>query len=69
MDALVNRPNHVLENQRKLQADPRFIHQKMPRAGLYMRAYMTLFALGLGGALYGTQEMIRGKGKVAKAGE
>lgn len=78
-------PNRVLERQRQLQSDPRFIHQKMPRSGLYMselaystmlaskcarsltgyhrisvspaEAYLTLFACGLGGALYGTQAM------------
>lgn len=32
-------PNRVPEMQRALQNDARFIHQKMPRAKLYMRAF------------------------------
>ena len=31
-------PNRVPEMQRALQNDTRFMHQKMPRAKLYMRA-------------------------------
>lgn len=34
-------PNRVPEMQRALQNDTRFIHQKMPRAKLYMRAFAT----------------------------
>lgn len=36
MDALVNRPNTILARQKAIQADPRPVFLKTPRARLYL---------------------------------
>ncbi|GAA96466.1 uncharacterized protein L969DRAFT_74702 [Mixia osmundae IAM 14324] len=59
MDGLVNRSNSVVERQRALQADSRMVYQKLPRARLYMTAFMSLFAVGLAGVSYGTVKMAK----------
>ncbi|KAL8279218.1 hypothetical protein RQP46_008474 [Phenoliferia psychrophenolica] len=61
MDALVSRPNTVLPRQRALQADPRAVYLKTPRAKLYMGLYLTLWTVGLTGSLFGSYKMVRAK--------
>ncbi|KDE04981.1 hypothetical protein MVLG_04629 [Microbotryum lychnidis-dioicae p1A1 Lamole] len=61
VDSLVNRPNTIHARQAALQADPRPVYQKMPRARLYMGAFLTLFTIGTVGIARGTFNMMRGK--------
>ncbi|KAN0060640.1 hypothetical protein ACQY0O_007298 [Thecaphora frezii] len=61
MDSLVYRKNHVPERQRALQADPRPVYQRLPRARLYMGVFMTLFGIGMYGTFAGYYNMAVGK--------
>ncbi|GAA5852530.1 hypothetical protein JCM5353_004111 [Sporobolomyces roseus] len=57
LDALVNRPNTILEQQKRFQADQRAVFQKMPRSRLYMGAFLTVFGVGVLGITQGVYKM------------
>ncbi|BGP44513.1 hypothetical protein JCM10450v2_000327 [Rhodotorula kratochvilovae] len=61
LDALVNRPNTIHARQAAFQADTRHVFQKVPRAGLYMAGFLTLFSVGTLGVLQGAYKMAVGK--------
>ncbi|KAG0146850.1 hypothetical protein CROQUDRAFT_656832 [Cronartium quercuum f. sp. fusiforme G11] len=58
---LVNLPNRIPEKQRAFQSDHRLVHQKLPRARLYMGIYYTIFTSSLLFSTYGMYQLIRGK--------
>ncbi|OBZ70504.1 hypothetical protein A0H81_09685 [Grifola frondosa] len=63
LGALVNRPNHVVEKQKLVQASTAPIYYRLPHSRLYVNTYFSLFALGALGSLYGAFSLIRGKPK------
>ncbi|KAM0752969.1 hypothetical protein T439DRAFT_323584 [Meredithblackwellia eburnea MCA 4105] len=61
MDQLVYRPNTILQQQKVMQADPRAVYLKTPRAKLYMGLYLAVFTVGVVGSLHGAYKMARGQ--------
>ncbi|EGG04221.1 uncharacterized protein MELLADRAFT_89542 [Melampsora larici-populina 98AG31] len=58
---LTNLPNRIPEKQRAFQADTRLVHQKLPRARLYMGVYYTIFTSSMLFSTYGLYKLIKGK--------
>ncbi|CAL1700253.1 unnamed protein product [Somion occarium] len=65
LSALINKPNHVPELQRKVQAA--FPHEPVyyakPHGKLYVRTYYGFFAAGVLGVLYGSYSLLFTKPK------
>ncbi|KAI8393399.1 uncharacterized protein BYT42DRAFT_550918 [Radiomyces spectabilis] len=60
--SLVNRPNHVLANQRYFQAPSnQLLFMRGPRDKLFVYGTFLVLGTGLVGALWGAGRMIRGE--------
>ncbi|EFP83243.1 uncharacterized protein PGTG_09196 [Puccinia graminis f. sp. tritici CRL 75-36-700-3] len=58
---LTNLPNRIPEKQRMFQGDHRLVHQKLPRARVYMGIYYTIFGASMLWSANGLYKLIRGK--------
>ncbi|KAL0950113.1 hypothetical protein HGRIS_010110 [Hohenbuehelia grisea] len=47
LSALYNRPNSILEKQRRIQNDHRQLWYRLPRSGLYMGTFYATFTVGM----------------------
>ncbi|PLW54902.1 hypothetical protein PCANC_05934, partial [Puccinia coronata f. sp. avenae] len=56
---LTNLPNRIPEKQRMFQGDHRLVHQKLPRARLYMGIYYTIFGASMLWSANGLYKLIR----------
>ncbi|RDX53830.1 hypothetical protein K466DRAFT_580190 [Polyporus arcularius HHB13444] len=61
LNALVNKPNHVVERQKLVQSQHIPIYYRLPRSKIYVRAYYAIFTVGMLSSAYGAFELIRGK--------
>ncbi|KAJ7098651.1 hypothetical protein B0H15DRAFT_945160 [Mycena belliarum] len=65
LDFVYNRPNRVLELQKKYQADTRPIYLRPAGARVTLATYGVLFSLGMMSTLYGMGCLVTGYGKPA----
>ncbi|EJF62346.1 hypothetical protein BD309DRAFT_519344 [Dichomitus squalens] len=61
LNALVNKPNRVVEKQKLVQSSHEPIYYRLPRSKLYVNAYFALFTVGMLSSTYGIYRLIRGK--------
>ncbi|OJT05393.1 hypothetical protein TRAPUB_3834 [Trametes pubescens] len=61
INVLVNKPNHVVEKQRLVQASHEPIYYRLPRSKLYVRSYYALFTVGMLSTAFGAFQLIKGK--------
>ncbi|KAH7931161.1 hypothetical protein BV22DRAFT_1052913 [Leucogyrophana mollusca] len=61
LDAVVNRPNRVLERQKAIQSSHLPIYYRLPRSRLYLGTYFTMWTLGMVGTTYGIYSLAFGK--------
>ncbi|KAI0720381.1 hypothetical protein C8T65DRAFT_634341 [Cerioporus squamosus] len=61
LNALVNKPNHVVERQKLVQNQHIPIYYRLPRSKLYVRTYYAIFTVGMISTAYGAFQLIRGK--------
>ncbi|KAF9238833.1 hypothetical protein BU15DRAFT_75054 [Melanogaster broomeanus] len=61
LDALVNRPNRVLEEQKAFQSSHLPIYLRPPRAKLYLGMYFSLYVIGMCGTAFGAYSLVFSK--------
>ncbi|KAI0092140.1 hypothetical protein BDY19DRAFT_990877 [Irpex rosettiformis] len=61
LSSLYNKPNHVYELQKLVQASHEPTYLRLPRSRLYVGTYYTLFCVGMTGVVYGAYNLIKGK--------
>ncbi|POV98302.1 hypothetical protein PSHT_14088 [Puccinia striiformis] len=59
LNYLTNLPNRVPEKQKIFQGDHRLVHQKLPRAKIYMGIYYTIFGASMLWSAGGLYQLIR----------
>ncbi|EGO02216.1 hypothetical protein SERLA73DRAFT_178046 [Serpula lacrymans var. lacrymans S7.3] len=61
IDAVVNKPNRILERQQVIQHSHKPVYYRLPRSRLYLGTYYSLFTLGMFGTTYGIYSLAFGK--------
>ncbi|KAH7912965.1 hypothetical protein BJ138DRAFT_1124801 [Hygrophoropsis aurantiaca] len=61
LDALVNRPNNILERQKAIQSSHLPVYYRLPRSKLYVKSYMALWSIGMVGTTLGIYTLAFGK--------
>ncbi|RPD66903.1 hypothetical protein L226DRAFT_565678 [Lentinus tigrinus ALCF2SS1-7] len=61
LNALVNKPNHIVEKQKFVQNQHIPIYYRLPRSKLYVKTYYAIFTVGMLSTAYGAFQLIRGK--------
>nr|GAT46535.1 predicted protein [Mycena chlorophos] len=69
LDPIINRPNRVLELQKKYQADPRPVFLRPAGAKQTLVVYGAIFATGMLSTVYGIGCLVTGYGKAAQKQE
>ncbi|EPQ58951.1 hypothetical protein GLOTRDRAFT_125270 [Gloeophyllum trabeum ATCC 11539] len=61
LNAVVNKPYHIIERQKMVQRSHKPIYYRLPRSNIYMASYYSLFTVGMCGVVYGAYSLIKGK--------
>ncbi|KAF9266205.1 hypothetical protein L218DRAFT_996967 [Marasmius fiardii PR-910] len=61
LDGLYNRPYDIIEKQKRYQNDPRPLHWRAPRRGIYLRLFGVAWAAGAVGTVAGLYTLVKGK--------
>jgi len=61
LSSLVNKPNHIPQLQKRVQASHEPIYYRVPGGKPIVTAYYGLFAVGMVGVVYSTYNLVFGK--------